>query len=372
MQNNHVISFFWQHIKPYKWLYLVMLLASFISSFYSFAYNYAIKLFLDTMAISAPLTYYNILFPIILFIGALLTLDIIWRISDIARWKSEPYVRRSILLESYDYVQHHSYIFFQNNFTGILSSKLKGLLDGYDKFWIEMHHGFFLRFLKSTVGLYALSIINFYLGLFVLIWSVIYVFIVYKLSTKLNELSSKETESRYSLIGKISDKISNITSIFAFASKDRELKALDDQVSCDFIPKQIKTYKYNFKIQIAGGILYFIMFVFILFYMIHLRMIGLVSVGDFSFVFGISFIVMEDIWQGTISLQDFSKAMGDLKSSFSILNIPQENLDQENAQSLIIKNATIEFQEVCFGYNNKDSVFEGLNLKVRSGERWEW
>lgn len=369
MQNKSILSFFWQHIKPYKWLYLVMLSAPIIGSFYPFAYNYAIKLFLDTMASQDSVTYQDLLAPIIIFIAAQLILETVWRISNIAEWKAEPYVRRSILLKSYNYVQHHSYLFFQNNFTGTISSKLKGLLDGYDKFWAEMHHGLLLSILKSVVGLCALSIVSFNLGLFVFVWAVLYVPIMYKLSKRLNELSFEETESRHALIGQISDKITNIISLFAFASRKRELRSLDDQMSNDFIPKQIRTYKYDFKIQIIGAILYLIMFGFILFYMIHLRILGSISIGDFAFVFGIALIVAEDIWRATTSLQDFSRAMGDLKSALSILSVPQENLDQENAQPLVIKSPTIKFKNLSFGYDSKDSVFKDLNLSVKSGEK---
>jgi ATP-binding cassette subfamily B protein len=369
MKNRSIFSFFWQHIKPYKWLYLVMLSAPIIGSFYPFAYNYAVKLFIDTMATQSHFTYQDILVPIILFISTQFILDIVWRISNIAEWKAEPYVRRSILLQSYDYVQHHSYLYFQDNFTGTISSKLKGLLDGYDKFWAEMHHGLFLHILKIVVGFGALSIVNFYLGLFVFFWAAIYIPIMYKLSTRLNELSFEETESRHALIGQISDKISNIISLFAFASRKRELEILDNQMSHDFIPKQIRTYKYDFKVQLVGGLLYIFLFGFILFYMIYLKIFGLISIGDFAFVFGLSLVVAEDIWKATASLQDFSRDMGDLKSALSILNVPQENLDQEKAQPLVIKNPTIEFKNVSFGYDGKDSVFKDLNLSVKSGEK---
>jgi len=255
--NQSIISFFWQHIKPYKWFYLVMLSAPIITSFYPFAYNYAIKLFIDTMAAPSPLTYHAILFPMVLFIGSQLIIESIWRVSNIAKWKAEPYVQRSILLKSYDYVQHHSYLYFQDNFTGTISSKLKGILDGYDKFWTEMHHGLLLKILKSVVGLCALSIVSFYLGLFVFIWAVFYVPIMYKLSEGLNELSFEETESRHAIIGQVSDKISNIISLFAFASRKREFKTLEDQITHDYIPKQLRTYKYDFKLQIVGGRIFF-------------------------------------------------------------------------------------------------------------------
>lgn len=368
MQNKDIIAFFWQHIKPYKWLHLVMLLAPTISSFYPSANYYAIKLFLDTIAAEPNLTYSVVLLPIIIFCSAQVILDLVWRISNIAEWKAEPYVRRSILLKSYNYVQHHSYSFFQENFTGAISSKIKGILDGYDKFWAEMHHGLLQKLLKCSVNFYALSLINTNLGMFVLIWCCFYVPIMYKLSTKLNELSCLESDSRHMLIGQIADKITNIISLFSFASRARELKALYNNISQDFIPKQLKVYKYDFKIQIVGMCLYFVLMGFILFYMLHLRIHGLISIGDFAFVFGISLVVAEDIWHATISLQDFARSMGDLKSALSLLYLPQQNLDKINATPLVINNAVIEFKDIKFGYN-KELVFKDLNVTINHGEK---
>src|SRR4051812_25776467 len=103
---------------------------------------------------------------------------------------------------------HFSRIYF----TGAVSSKLKGILDGYDKFWAEMHHGLFEKIMASAVNLCALSIVSIHLGIFVFVWAAIYVPILYKLSTRLNELSFIETESRHALIGQISDKITNVIS----------------------------------------------------------------------------------------------------------------------------------------------------------------
>lgn len=369
MQNQSIISFFWKHIKPYKWYYFIMLAAPVVGSFYPFAYNYAIKLFLDAMTADTHFTYQDVLLPIILFLSAQFTLDFIWRISSIAEWKSEPYVRRSILVQSYDYVQHHSYLFFQDNFTGSISSKIKGILDGYNKFWEEMHHGLLSKVLKCVVNLCALALVSIKLGLFVFIWSAIYIPIIYKLSLKLNQLSFEETESKHFLIGQIADKIANIISLFSFATRKKELKLLNDQISYDFIPKQIHVYKYDFKIQIIGGILYFFMFTFILFYMIHLRMGGLVSIGDFAFVFGIALIVAEDIWHATISLQSFARAMGDLKSALSILYIPHQSVDRKNARPILIEQPTIEFKDVSFAYNRENLVFRDLNLHIKAGEK---
>lgn len=364
-----IIPFFWSHIKPYKWYYLVMLSAPLITSFYPFAYNYAIKLFLDIMAQPGELTYNQIMFPIGLFVMAQIIMEVMWRVSAIAEWKSEPYVRRTILLDSYDYVQNHPYSFFQDNFTGTLSSKLKGILDGYDKFWAEMHHGVLLKLIIIFVSFFALALINLKIGLFMFLWTIIYMPIMYKLSLRVNACSFEETESRHSLIGQISDKLSNIISLLSFASRKRELHSLDEQVSGDFLPKQIRTYKTSFIFQIVGGILYLIMFTFLLFYMIHLRMTDQVTIGDFAFVFGIFQVVAEHIWHATVSLKDFSRAMGDLKSALSILNISHLNIDSPTAVPLVVTKAQIDFKNVNFGYTEDELTLANLNLLIKPGEK---
>ncbi|MEN8237520.1 MAG: ABC transporter ATP-binding protein [Pseudomonadota bacterium] len=369
MPYSSIFAFVWRHIKPYKWLYLTMMMAPLVSSFYPFAYNYAIKLFLDAMETQDQLQYSSILLPIFLFLGTQFTLDFVWRISDIAKWKAEPYVRRSILLKSYDYVQHHSYEFFQNNFTGAVSSKLKGLLDGYDKFWEELHHGLLGRIFTTIVNLTALAMINFKLGMIVFAWTAIYVPIMYKLSLTLNRLTFEETESRHSLVGQISDKITNIISLFSFAARKREYQTLNQQITEDFIPKQINVYRYDFKIQLVGGILYIVMFVFILFLMLHLRMQNSISIGDFAFVFGLTLSIAESVWHTTISLQGFARAMGDFKSALSILETPQQNLDTKGAKPLIVNNPRIEFKHVSFGYDKDHMIFKDLNMIIKPGEK---
>ena len=368
MKYNSIFAFFWYHIKPYKWFYAVMLLAPIVSSFHYVVYNYAVKLFLDAMTEDRIFTYQGIMTPIFLFLSTQVALAIIWRVSNVAEWKSEPYVRRSIVLQSYDYVQHHSYTFFQNNFTGAISSKIKGLLDGYDKFWAEMHHGLALKILDGVVGLSSLFLINVKLGLFFLSWTCVYAPVMYWLSLTLNKLSFLDTENKHAMIGQISDRVMNMISLFSFASRKRELKTLDRQISTTCIPSQINLYKYDFKIQIVADILYIIMLAFVLFYMLHLRMRGEVSVGDFAFVFGMVISVARSIWESTISMQDFSRAMGDCKSSLSILNTPQENLDIPASIPLKIKTPEIEFKNFSFTYKGGEEVFKNLNLTIKPGE----
>lgn len=91
-------------------------------------------------------------------------------------------------------------LFFQDQLAGSLSSKLKGIWDGYNQFWSEMHHGLSQSVLRIIIGLIALSVVKVELVLCVLAWSILYVPLVYNMSLRLRTLSTAETESRHDLI----------------------------------------------------------------------------------------------------------------------------------------------------------------------------
>ncbi len=346
-----------------------MMLAPIVASLYPFAYSYAMKLLIDACVLTENLSYPSVIFPVILFLGAHLTHELVWGISNIAASKSEPYVKASILLKSYDYVQHHSYAFFQNHASGAISTKLKGLLDGYNKLWSAIHHGAFLQILKVIVSFVALFFVNVYLGLLVFGYCALKIPIMYKLSLTLNKFSFQKTESTHALIGQMSDRLTNIISLFSFASRSRECKALEDSTSVDFIPKHIRLYKHVFKTYMIAGIFELCMLLFMLLFVINLRMNGLITVGDFAFVFGLTMGALDNMWGAMMLLQDLSSEMGDFKSSLAILNVPQQNVDQQNATPLAITTPSIAFNSLSFGYGAADHLLKDFNLTIAPGEK---
>ncbi|AWN81680.1 ABC transporter ATP-binding protein [Candidatus Cardinium hertigii] len=369
MKHLSIISFFWPHIRPYKWYYFVMLIAPFTASFYPFAYTYALKLFIDTMTIPPTLTYQSMMFPIGIFLTAQLTLELVWRINNFCEYKAAPYVRKSILIYAYDYIQYHAYSFFQDNLTGTIHSKIQGIVDGYDRLWDQLHRGLGLRILKSTINVGTLILINYEIGLFFLIWSILFIYSIYTCSLTLKRLSCESTESRHTVMGIIADNISNIMNILSFVTKAKEVQALDQNIVNDFIPKEMRVYQYSFKIKIIAGCLHLFLFTAILWYMIYLKIINTITVGDFAQLFGILLITSEEIWHITVSLQDFSHVIGNLKSGLSILWPCEKRVDVINPKTLKIKHPSLEFKNVYFNYKDQKSVFKNLSLRIKPGEK---
>lgn len=369
MKQNTILAFLWSVIKPYKTWYLLMMQAPIISAFYGVANMYALKLVIDAFTAANIPEYHDLLFPILLYCGSILTLELVWRVSQFAWLKSQPFVRADIVSKSYDYVQNHSYSFFQNTLSGGVASKIKGIVNGYDNLWFGLHHRVTCPLLQVVVGVAALAFINLQVFLLVLIFCAIFCPIMLKMSFQIGRLAVATNDAKHEAIGLIADNLSNIFSIFFFTARTRELNRIKKFTAFDVASKDCAQIKCDLKMALTGSVMYPLMLFSLLFLMIHLCRKGAVSAGDFMFVMTTAFFVIDALWKLVCEIGDFTSKMGDFRSSFSILKMPQELLDEPEVRELKLSGGEIIFQNLSFRYKDGAVIFDNLNLRIKAGEK---
>lgn len=369
MKQNTIFAFLLNIIKPYTPWYALMIQAPIIGAFYNVANMYALKLVVDAFSGEAIPQYGDLIFPIALYIGSILVLETTWRISQFAWMKSQPFVRADIVAQSYAYVQNHSYQFFQNTPSGSITSKIKGIVTGYDNLWLGVHHRLTHPFLKIVVGIAALAFINLSLFAFVAIWSLVFFPVMLKMSLKVGKLSAATNDSKHEVIGLVADNITNIFSIFFLNAKKRELEKIKKFTAIDVTKKDYAQIKCDLNMALIGGVMYVCMIFSMFIFMIHLRQKNLVSSGDFVFVMTSTFFVIEAIWHLVSEIGEFAAKMGDFRSSFSILKTPQDSIDQSNAKDLRVDGGEIIFKNLQFCYDDGEQIFSDLNLHIKAGEK---
>jgi ATP-binding cassette, subfamily B, bacterial len=366
---NTIPKFLWSVIKPYKWWYLVMLQAPIINSFYKVFSMLAIKLVVDAFTSETIPQYSDFIYPISLFVGAILIMEFGWRLSHFAWMKTQPFIRANIVTKSYEYIQNHSFDFFQNTHSGSIVSKIKGILAGYNNLWFGVHHRLAVPLLEILVTIIALAFINLHLFIFMALWCCVFFPIMLKMSLKVSRLATKTTDSQHKSMGLVSDNITNIFSLFSFATRKRELNKIKDFLYNDTAKKDYIWVKYELKMAFVGVAFYATMLASLFIFMIHLRRIAAITTGDFVFVMTITFFVVDNIWKLVSEVGDFASKMGDFKSSFSILQTPQNSIDKENSQDLKVDKGEIIFRNISFEYNKNKKIFSGLNINIKAGEK---
>jgi ATP-binding cassette subfamily B protein len=347
-----------------------MLVAPILSAFYPLIYNYSIKLFLDIMVKTQHITWMDVIYPLTLFLSTHVVVDVTWHVSNYAEWHAEPFVRQRILETTYAYVQSNPYTFFLKNKVGTITTRIKGVLDGYDDFWEAMHHGLFQEILSIIITMSFLFLVSTMLGLFIFAWGILFFTSVGLLSRKLTRLSFNQTEARHHLLGGITDRLINLMTIFSFAAERKEKERLHQEIREDFIPAQLRLYRYNFWLKIFMGIFYLVLFGSVTAMMIHARQKNLLGIGDFVFVFGLMYHIADHMWSITTKVQDFAQEMGNLKSAFSVIRYSEPQKDLPTP--LKVTKGAISFENVSFDYdeNEEDGGFlRNFNLHIEGGEK---
>ncbi len=364
-----ISKFLWSVIKPYKWWYLLMIQAPIINCFYKIFSILAVKLVVDSFTAANLPQYSDFIFPITLFVGSILVMELGWRVSHFAWLKSQPFVRADIINKSYDYIQNHSYSFFQNTHSGSIVSKIKGILAGYNNLWFGFHHRLAVPLLEILAAIIALAFINLHLFIFMTLWCAIFFPTMLKMSLKVSKLATITTDSQHEAAGFIADNIINIFSLFSFASRKRESQKISDFLHQDVAKKDAAWIAYELKMAFIGIAFYATLLISLFIFMIHLRRINSITTGDFVFVMTVTFFVVENIWKLINEAGDFLGKMGDFKSSFSILQTPQELIDKESATDLKVAKGEIFFRDISFGYKENELIFDRLNLRINAGEK---
>ncbi len=368
-QQNTIPKFIWSVIKPYKWWYFLMLQAPIVNSFYKVFSIMAIKLVVDAFTAVAVPQYSDFVYPVMLFVGAIVAMELGWRLSHFAWMKSQPFVRANIAANSYDYIQNHSHNFFQDTHSGSIVSKVKGILAGYNNLWFGVHHRLAVPILEILVTIIALAFINLQLFIFMTLWCCIFFPIMLRMSLNVSKFATETTDSQHKAIGFIADNITNIFSLFSFASRNRELNKIKDFLKNDTAKKDYAWIRYELKMAFVGIAFYATMLVSLFIFMIHLRRIAVITTGDFVFVMTVTFFVVDNIWKLVSEVGDFVGKMGDFKSSFSILQTPQNLVDKEDTTDLQVTQGEIIFRDISFEYSAGEQIFSHLNIHIKAGEK---
>lgn len=329
-----IFQFFYPILKPYKWYYLLIFHIPPIQALFHILNSYSLKLIVNIPYTKGDI--WDYVYPVIILVGFAAFQELVCRIAQWAFTKSQPFIRGEIITKTYEYVQELSTEYFQNTKTGSISSKIKGIVDGYNHIFEFVWWKITNPVALCILGILSISFINISLSILVLFWCIIFVFTGFKMSVNLSKLSKVTNDAKHRTIGSISDNISNIFTIFSFGSKKYELNKIRNLATVEVSNLDYNKNLYSLKFNITISIITILMITSIFAYTIMLNYEGKITTGDFAYVVTLVYQIIHEIWFLADQIGKFFDTLGDFKSSFSILQMPKYDLDKKDARELII------------------------------------
>ncbi len=362
--------FVWHFLKPYKGYVSLFVGCAMISGLYGVVNSYLTKMIIDALeGVPAKDTTLAVIFwPALWLVINFEIHNQTWRAMGYVNYKIQGLVKSTIISQTFSYVCQQSHQFFQEHLSGKLASQINSLADNIERAVhnIASHiiRGIVL-FLAALGSMYVVHPI-FALGLFV--WALCFTLISLFFSNKTVGLADDHAASESALAGNLVDSLSNVQNIRIFASHAFEASYLGQSLA--LVCKRFQRKEgFLLRVHLLQGFSVTMMIAFMIWALIRLRTQGVVSIGDYALILGLSVDVAFTLWWVVEQVDYLNNANGKAHQSLKALLVPLEVEDKIDAKPLIVRQGEIIFEKVKFHYRGTHPLFENKSVTIMSGQK---
>lgn len=364
------LKFFWQEAMNYKLIFVCMTIALLVGVFASMAWAILFREFFEilTMNESKDLIV-AALISILLYIVALECVEwISWRSAHFLNNYFQPKVMSNIANRCFEYLHGHSYRFFSNNFVGSLVKKVSRMIGGFERVADKLYWDMLPLALRILIIAAVLFYLHPFLGAIMAVWTVIFVFIQYKLSRFKLKYDLPRAAMDSKVTAALADTISNSTNIKLFSALKYELGRFM-KITKRWARVTRKDWDVGAYIEAGQAALMILLEFVILYSAIRLWQNGLLNIADFFLIQAYLFDIFHQLWNFGRNLRDLYEALADSEEMTVIMITPHEIADRTGARSLHVSSGRVDFKKVCFSYGEGESVLKNLSFNVKSGQK---
>ena len=276
-------------------------------------------------------------------------------------------LQRRICGRALSYIFGHSVNYIVNKQTGTLLTKTNQIKSLQPIFSVIIAQ-FWGIFCDIGVKIILLTVINPRLGLLFLICVAVVTLVNYYANQTANHLNKMQSKSEALYTGWLVDVIANIRLVKQFNRLEYEKKRLSTLLQ-QYIKIKAKTMLVWFSSYTGMCCFIYLCSLFMLIYAIYLWSESLITVGDIVFVLLTLSGGFMWLMELCIDFRRLANSLSYVQAGLEPFTTPHEITDNPNAKPLKVKKAEIEFKNICFAYPEQNRIFDGFNLKIKSGEK---
>lgn len=269
--------------------------------------------------------------------------------------------------EMFSHVQDLPFKFFDNTKTGHIMSRMVNDLNEI----AEMaHHGPEDLFISTVmiIGSFILLLnINVKLTLITFIVLPFMLYFAMHYNSKMRKNFRQMRESLADINGRLEDSISGIRVVKSFTNEEYEEYKFDDG-NDNF--KRLRTISVRYLGIFGSGVNFFsnISTLVTLVAGGYFAAKGEISYGDLAAYLIYINQFLQPVKRLANFIEQFQRGMAGFKRFTEVMEIQPDIVDKENAVEIENVNGEVQFENVAFSYDERNSVLSGIDLKVTPGE----
>lgn len=290
------------------------------------------------------------------------------RAREVVDLYTSPALRHEVQFYLFAHLIDHSPRYFQDNFAGKLGQKIKQAGQSIIQLLDILSNDIVRILVILTMSMVLLYTAHPLFAWLLIGWTVVQTVVSAKLAKHCLKLSHAYSDEVSASTGKIVDVITNVELVRAFARKRHEFGLLSDALLTEFeASKRLRWFYVKMWFVLFNGLLVFQIALIAL--AVTEAAAGRMSVGDVAMVFSLSSIVGYNVYGLSTRFLNFFEQLGTLSGALEIVVRPHEIQDPPGAPALRVDRGAIEFRDLRFAHMDGTTVFDGLSLTIRPGEK---
>lgn len=261
--------------------------------------------------------------------------------------------------------QPHNY--FANNHSGALIARMTRFTKSFEAMFDSIAY----TFLFSVVQVCSISVILFFkapiIGIVLIVWAVVYVFVSTQMAKLRNPIDNKEAELSSHVTGVSADIIGNASTILLFGQRKKEVGHFksENAIHNKF---EMKSWMYSNLQNGVQGLLNVLLEVVSMAIALWLWSKGEMSTPGVALVYLYMKIITNTMWDVGRTFVRFTKYTTDAYEMVDIFErVPEVKLG-EFSDEQELENGSVLIKDLTFSYPGGKNVFNSLNLSIENGQ----
>jgi ATP-binding cassette subfamily B protein len=273
---------------------------------------------------------------------------------------------------SYEYafqkITNHSYLFFSNHFTGSLVSKSKRFAHGIKSIIHIALTTFWMTFVFFCTTFVILFFQSPKLSWILLVWSLIYMLIMYKLVKIQLPYGLRRAAADSKVGGRLSDVFTNMFTLKVFSARTSEMQSFATIVEDEAFHRNKAWYVGNRQKAIKSALMLSFQ-TLMLYIVLKMWVAGEVSTGMIVLVQSYVLTLLSRLWDMDEALSGFMENVAEIDEAIDLFETKPDILDPETPEVSRMQHGNITCKNVSFVYESGKAVFQNFNLSICAGEK---
>lgn len=294
-----------------------------------------------------------------------------WVAGRIAFWYLNIFESKSMAVLAQDalaYMLHHSFSFFQNNFAGSLSQRVRRFSNAFEQLTDTLVVTLIPIFIAVVGSVYVVYQENTTLAYIMIAWVFVFVVLNYVFSMFKLPYDVRRAELDSETTGVLSDIVTNHSAVTLFATSEKENKTFAEvtfrRAHAMWVSWTLGSVFDALQTLIMLGVTFAVFY-----FAIQFWAEGLISIGTFALIQIYIIRIGEKMWDLGRVIRRVYEAIADSREMVEIMHLAYDIKDEVSAKPLVVSNAVVEYSHVDFNFNETRKILSDVSLTIPSAQK---